>query len=313
MDTAADAEARRYHRRQFTLTLVDLAVGAALLVGWCASGAAARLVSVLDARLGLPAPAVVAVVTLAVGGAQALATFPIDVLAGFALPRRAGLSTQRFGAWLADRGKAFAIGGALGLVAVQVVYALLHRSPTWWWLWAGAVLAGGAVLLTAVVPIWLVPLFYRLTPLQDPALRARLLALAERMEVRAAAVAVVDFSRKGRVANRSWRSRPGRRSARLSWPSRSIAATNASGARVTSRARRSASRSSRRDHAAAIGEARNASPASTRRRSGRPAGSAGPERPSAAVPARRARSAIPSVTTIRTAWRTRLLATWRPA
>jgi STE24 endopeptidase len=52
-----------------------------------------------------------------------------------------------------------------------------------------------------VVPIWLVPLFYRLTPLEDPALRALILALAARMGVRAAEVVVADFSRKGRVAN----------------------------------------------------------------------------------------------------------------
>jgi len=59
----------------------------------------------------------------------------------------------------------------------------------------------GIALLTAAVPIWLVPLFYRLTPLEDPVLRDRVLRLAARMGVRAAEVAVADFSRKGRVAN----------------------------------------------------------------------------------------------------------------
>jgi STE24 endopeptidase len=201
MDDAVDAEARRYHRQQLGLTLADLALSAALLVGWSVSGAAARLAAMLDARFDAPPAAVVAAMTLAVGGTQMLLTFPLDVAAGFLLPRRAGLSTQSFRAWLADRAKALAIGGVLGVLAVEVVYALLRWSDAWWWLWAGAVLAGGAVLLTAVVPIWLVPIFYRLTPLQDPALRARLLALAERMRVRAAEVAVADFSRKGRVAN----------------------------------------------------------------------------------------------------------------
>jgi STE24 endopeptidase len=196
-----EGAARRYHRRQFGLTLVDLAASAALLVAWSVSGAATRLVEGLDARFALPPAAVVAAVTLAVGGVQTLLTCPLDVLAGFVLPRRAGLSTQTLGGWLRDRAKAFAVGGLLGLLAVEVVYALLRWSPAWWWLWAGTILAGGAVLLTAVVPIWLVPLFYRLTPLQDPRLSARLLALAERMRVRATEVVVADFSRKGRVAN----------------------------------------------------------------------------------------------------------------
>ena len=62
-------------------------------------------------------------------------------------------------------------------------------------------LAAGLVLLAAAVPRWLIPLFYKLTPLDDPLLRERILALAARMGVRAAAVVVADFSRKGRTAN----------------------------------------------------------------------------------------------------------------
>jgi STE24 endopeptidase len=200
MEDTSDAEARRYHRRQFGLTLADLALGAALLAWWSWSGAAARLAALLEARLDSPA-AVVAAMTLVVGASQALGTFPLDVVAGFVLPRRAGLLVQGFGGWLWDRVKGLALGGALGLLAVEVVYALLRWSPDGWWLWAGGVLAAGTVLLAAVVPTWLVPLFYRLTPLEDPALRARMLTLAERMGVRAAEVAVADFSRKGRAAN----------------------------------------------------------------------------------------------------------------
>ena len=195
-----DAQARRYHRRQFALTVVDLALGVLILVWWSWSGAAETLTRGLDARLRSPL-AVVAAVALALGASQALLTAPLDVVAGFILPRRAGLLTQGFGSWLADRAKGLAIGGVLGLLAVQIVYGLLRWSPDHWWLWASGILAAGIALLTAVVPIWLVPLFYRLTPLEDLALRSRVLALAARMGVRAAAVAVADFSRKGRTAN----------------------------------------------------------------------------------------------------------------
>jgi STE24 endopeptidase len=195
-----EARARRYHRRQFALTVVDLALGAGLLGWWSWSGAAARLAAGLGSRL--PSPAlVVAGMALALGASQALLTFPLDVVGGFLLPRRAGLLAQGFGGWLGDRAKALAIGGALGLLSVEVVYGLLRWSPGWWWLWGSAVLTAGLVLLAAVVPVWLVPLFYRLTPLEDPALRARILALANRMGVRAAEASVADFSRKGRTVN----------------------------------------------------------------------------------------------------------------
>jgi STE24 endopeptidase len=197
---ADEARARRYHRRQFALALADLSLGAVLLAWWSGSGAATRVTAFLAAGLASPW-AVVGAMTLVLGASQVLVTFPLDVLAGFVLPRRAGLLTQSLGSWLGDRVKALGIGGALGVLSVQVVYALLRWSPDRWWLWGGAILAMGIVLLAAVVPIWLMPLFYRLTPLEDPVLRARILALASRMGVRAAEVAIADFSRKGPTAN----------------------------------------------------------------------------------------------------------------
>ena len=51
---ADEARARRYHRRQFALTLVDLALGVVLLAWWSWSGAAARLAALLEARLRRP-------------------------------------------------------------------------------------------------------------------------------------------------------------------------------------------------------------------------------------------------------------------
>src|SRR5262245_13190768 len=180
--TDSDAEARRYHRRQLGLSIASFLLTVAGLAAWLGTGAAARLAAFIPGRLGGRA-LVVALMLAAVGGSVALVTFPLDVVRGFLLPRRAGLLTQSFGAWLADKAKAAALGGALGLLAFELFYALLARSPERWWLWSAAALAAASVVLTMVVPLWIVPLFYRLTPLDDPALRARLLDLAARAGV----------------------------------------------------------------------------------------------------------------------------------
>jgi STE24 endopeptidase len=57
------------------------------------------------------------------------------------------------------------------------------------------------VAIAVVLPVWIIPLFYRLTPLGDEALRTRLLALASRVGVPAIGVWVADQSRKSRTAN----------------------------------------------------------------------------------------------------------------
>jgi len=199
-DSDADADARRYHRWQLAVTVADLVISAFVLVVWLRSGAATALGAWLAARFRTRA-AVVAAMAAAVGASSLVLTFPLDVLGGFVLPRRAGLLTQPFRGWLADKAKMLGLGGLLGLVAAELIYGLLGSSVSWWWLWSAAALAAAGVALTAVLPVWLVPLFYRLTPLDDPILRARLLALAERVGVQAAEVAVADLSRKGRAVN----------------------------------------------------------------------------------------------------------------
>src|SRR5262249_56011523 len=70
-----------------------------------------------------------------------------------------------------------------------------------WWLAAGSVLIGLEMLVAFVVPVWLVPLFYRLTPLADEHLRESVVDLASKAGISVVGVWVADQSRKGRTAN----------------------------------------------------------------------------------------------------------------
>jgi STE24 endopeptidase len=196
---AASDDAARYHRLQLWLGLAGFALAVAYLLAALASGFAARLtlsVSVLTDAWCVQ----VAVVATALGAGWTVLALPLRVTRGFWLPRRFGLLHQSFGGWLADGLRAAMLGAVLGLGGVLVVYWLLRVTP-WWWLLAAAVFFVVGVALAALFPILIVPLFYRLTPLADPALEARLLALAGRAGVPALGVWIVDQSRKSRTAN----------------------------------------------------------------------------------------------------------------
>ncbi len=196
----ADAElrARRYHRRQFALGLLSLALTAGYLLALAATGAGPRLARSLALGEAWWLQLALTLGVLAAG--HRLLLFPLDWLRGYWLPRRAGLLHQSPAAWLGDVAKALALGGGLTLAGTLAVYALLRVTP-WWWLWAAGVFFAGYALLAWVAPTWLVPLFYRLTPLADDDLRRRLLALAERAGVPVVDVWVADESRKSRMAN----------------------------------------------------------------------------------------------------------------
>ncbi len=198
-DGVEDTRARAYHRRQLALSLAELAAAVTYLLVLIETRAAAHLTEWLgrwSSRWWLQ----LALALLVLAAGHRLLTLPLAWLGGFWLPRRYGLLHQPFGRWLLDAAKAWLLAGGLGLLAAEVVYGLMRVTP-WWWLWGAAVFLAGYALLALVAPIWLVPLFYRLTPLPDGEIKTRLLALAGRVGVPVTGVWVVDQSRKSRTAN----------------------------------------------------------------------------------------------------------------
>jgi STE24 endopeptidase len=197
MDT--QARARRYHRWQFWLGAAGFVLAAGYLVALIATGAAVALrdrLSAITPAWWLQLP----LALIALGAGYQLLALPLHWLRGFWLPRRFGLLHEPFHRWLWDVVKAGMIGGLLGVLGAEVMYGLL-RATTWWWLWSALLFFGGYVLLAWVAPVWLVPLFYRLVPLDDAGLRDRLLRMAARAGVPVLGVWMADQSRKSRTAN----------------------------------------------------------------------------------------------------------------
>ena len=105
---------------------------------------------------------------------------PMSLYSGFMLEHRYGLSTERAGGWFVDQLKSLAVGFVLSSGAATIVYAAIRYSPHNWWLPAGLALALIVTGLTNIAPVLLLPIFYRVKPLDRESLRVRLLGLADR-------------------------------------------------------------------------------------------------------------------------------------
>ena len=193
------SDAARYHRLQLVLTVAGLLLAVIYLAALLLTGASHALARAA-ARLTGGAWGQVALVTWVLGAAHGALTSPLAWARGYWLPRRYGLLHQPLAAWLGDRAKAALLAGALGLAAVEIVYALLRSTPHWW-LAAAAVFFVAHAAIAFVLPVWIVPLFYRLTPLADAALRGRLLGLARRAGVPARRARARSRSRSGSSAS----------------------------------------------------------------------------------------------------------------
>jgi STE24 endopeptidase len=112
-----------------------------------------------------------------------------------------GLSTQSLGPWFADMGKSAAIGAVIAAIGGAVGLALIRRFPTRWWIPAGAVVTGFAVLVLYLSPVLIDPLFNRFEPLRPGELRSDVLRLADRAGVDVGEVYRVDASRRTTAIN----------------------------------------------------------------------------------------------------------------
>jgi len=133
-------------------------------------------------------------------GVYTLVLLPYAWWKSWYLEHRYELSTQTIGNWLGDEAKSFGLALVLALIAVEMIYALL-RVSAWWWLWAAGAWIILQVVLGMVFPIVIVPLFYRVTALDDAELQAMVQRAAAQAQIRMVGLYRLGLSAKTRKAN----------------------------------------------------------------------------------------------------------------
>ncbi len=120
---------------------------------------------------------------------------PLAVYEGFVREHQYGLSTQTFNAWLGDQAKGLMVNLVLGALLIPILYAVVRRVRSWW-LWGGLVATAFQALVLLVAPVYILPLFYQFTRLQDEAIRRPILSLARANGIAVDDVYVFDESSK---------------------------------------------------------------------------------------------------------------------
>jgi len=197
LDPARQEQARQYARTNRYLSLGELILTASILVALIVSGLSLRFVAQFD----WPAVPIAALYTAILIVVYRLLTAPLSYYQGFVLPHRYGLSTQKLGSWLGDQAKAGAPSLLLGSGMVALVYFFITRFTDTWWLWSWGAFILLSVVLSNLAPVVILPLFFKLKPLDDANLRPRLEQLAQRAGTKISGVYTIEFSGKLTVAN----------------------------------------------------------------------------------------------------------------
>ncbi|HRV92726.1 MAG TPA: M48 family metallopeptidase [Anaerolineae bacterium] len=192
--------AKEYARIKRRLFVFELGLSVVYVLVWVFSGLSPWLrdqIYAVTQATWLAVP----LFALGFGVPYAVITAPLNYYGGFVLPHRYQQSVQSFGSWLFDQFKGAAVSGVLGLIILEIIYALMGLAPQTWWLWAGGVMLLFTVLLSSLAPVLLFPLFYKYKPLDNEALVTRLTDLAERTGTQVQGVYAFDMSSKTVAAN----------------------------------------------------------------------------------------------------------------
>jgi len=195
-----DPRMESYSHGSYVLYVVNSLWSAGILGLIVFSGFGATL-QTWTGRLGRSPNLQVAAYTVLFTLVSSIAALPIAIYSGFVRERRYGFANQTFAAWMGDRGKGLLVTLIVQPIFFVVLYAAIRRLGRRWWLAGSCLAILCAILIVAVEPVFIAPLFNTFEPLKDDRLRSDILAMARREGIPADEVYQVDASRQSSHTN----------------------------------------------------------------------------------------------------------------
>jgi STE24 endopeptidase len=122
--------------------------------------------------------------------------YPLEFYENYVREHKYGLATQSFGPWMGDEGKSLLISLVLGAFAVMVLFAIVRKLPRTWWIWGSIAMIVLTMVSIAIAPVYLQPIFKKITRLNDPKVTAPILRMAHANGIPTNDVYQIDASRQ---------------------------------------------------------------------------------------------------------------------
>jgi STE24 endopeptidase len=196
----AHQRAADYTVERTRLTMAEIVVGAAVLIGLTLLGGVQALDLAIGDWLGRGYIGQIALVA-AVIAITSVIDLPFDYYRQFVVEQRFGFNRMTKRIFFVDRIKGVLLGAAFGLPLLFVVLWLMNQAGTYWWWWTWVVWVVFQMLVLILYPTFIAPMFNKFEPLKDEALVQRIDALMKRCGFAAKGLFVMDGSRRSAHGN----------------------------------------------------------------------------------------------------------------
>jgi STE24 endopeptidase len=122
--------------------------------------------------------------------------FPLTVYEDYTREHKYGLATQTFSPWMGDQIKDFAVTLVLGGLLAMLLFGVVRRVPRSWWIWGAAVTICFAIFGILISPVYIVPIFNKVSILNNPKVVDPILSMARANGIPAKNVYEIDASKQ---------------------------------------------------------------------------------------------------------------------
>lgn len=198
---AAHQKAADYTEAKSRLGMVDVLVGAALLLALTLGGLLQWLSDAWGAAFNPGSLAHGTALLLSVFFIQAAVSLPLAAYRTFVVEQRFGFNRMTLGLFLTDLLKQTLVALALGVPLIVAVLWLMERMGEYWWLYVWLVLTAFTVIFQLIFAPVILPLFNKLTPITEGELAARIGRLLQRCGFKSSGLYQMDGSKRSSHGN----------------------------------------------------------------------------------------------------------------
>jgi STE24 endopeptidase len=198
LDKEKQVQARRYEKEKRILGLAGTLASLIVLLAFYYSGASGRLADLFTGRPVILGFLVYITVVLSV---FTLLTLPLTFYSGYIHEHKWKFSNQTVKSWLGEKAKSLAVSLVILSILLGLLLWIMACFGQTWWLMAGLGMALVSVILATLLPIVILPIFNKYTPIQDKELTAALDKILSQGGLRSSGFFKEDMSRQTKKEN----------------------------------------------------------------------------------------------------------------
>ncbi|MFO7527114.1 MAG: M48 family metallopeptidase [Ignavibacteriaceae bacterium] len=138
---------------------------------------------------------------IVIGAAGSIIFFPVKFYSGYILEHKYKLSNQNLSKYFLEKAKGLLVSAVIGLPILLLFFWVLREFGTNWWLPFAILMFLISVVLSQIFPVFILPIFYKIKPIENESLKSRISELAKNAGLKVENVYSFDMSKNTKKAN----------------------------------------------------------------------------------------------------------------